>query len=466
MSQFVDRIDDLATLEDQFALEEATFVVLYGRRRIGKTALISEFVRDKNALYFLATEESEEQNRKAFQNRVADFTNDALLAQAQVDSWDLLFDRLTQSGERMVIALDEFQYLGKANAAFPSIFQRIWDTILSKRNVMVVLCGSLISLMESQVLSYSSPLYGRRTAQIRMRQIPFRHYSEFFPALPTRRDLVMRYAVTGGVPKYIESFNSKEPIFRAIQKYALNENCYLFDEPNFLLSKEVSEVGSYFSILKAIAAGNRKSGEIAAALNVKQTNLSKYLKVLERLDLLEREVPVTELNPEKSKKGLYRIKDNFIRFWFRFVFPNRGLLETGHAQEVLSLVRRDFVDSHVSYVYEEVCKEALWDLGAQKKLPFVPTRVGSWWGRKDVEIDAVCLDASGRKALFAECKFWEKPVGVNVLKHLEDQVAKAREDAAFKGYNYAPAFAVFSVSGFTDELVQLAKTRKDVFLFE
>ena len=170
MQHFVDRIEDLTTLEEQFAEPEATFVVIYGRRRVGKTALITEFLKDKRGLYFLATEESEEQNRAAFQQQVAAFTNDSLLAQVRVDNWDVLFDRLTQSEERLIIAIDEFQYLGKANPAFPSIFQRIWDTLLSHRNVMVILCGSLISLMEGQVLSYQSPLYGRRTAQIRMKQ--------------------------------------------------------------------------------------------------------------------------------------------------------------------------------------------------------------------------------------------------------------------------------------------------------
>ena len=330
---FVDRTEELAALEEQFADHQAAMVVIYGRRRIGKTALITEFVRDKRALYFLATEESEEQNRAAFQKQVAAFTGDELLGQVSVDNWDVLFDRLTSDGERLVVALDEFQYLGKANPAFPSVFQRIWDTMLSKRNVMVILCGSLISLMESQVLSYSSPLYGRRTAQVRMKQIPFRFYRDFFSKEIGRRELVELYSVTGGVPKYIESFRGVDDVYRGIEKSVLNSSSYLYDEPNFLLSKEVSEVGTYFSILKAVAAGNRKSGEIAAALNVRQTGLSKYLKVLERLDVLERVVPVTEENPEKSKKGLYRIKDNYLRFWFRFVFPQMGLLETGRRAE-------------------------------------------------------------------------------------------------------------------------------------
>lgn len=243
---FVDRIEELAALEEQFADHQAAMAVIYGRRRIGKTALITEFVRDKRALYFLATEESEEQNRAAFQKQVAAFTGDELLGQVSVDNWDVLFDRLTSDGERLVVALDEFQYLGKANPAFPSVFQRIWDTMLSKRNVMVILCGSLISLMESQVLSYNSPLYGRRTAQVRMKQIPFRFYRDFFTKEIGRRELVELYSVTGGVPKYIESFRGVDDVYRGIEKSVLNSSSYLYDEPNFLLSKEVSRGGNLF----------------------------------------------------------------------------------------------------------------------------------------------------------------------------------------------------------------------------
>ena len=466
MRAFVDRATELATLEEQFSEQESSFVVIYGRRRVGKTALITEFLKDKRGLYFLATEESEEQNRIVFRKQVAEFLGDELLRHAAVDNWDILFDRLTQNDERLVIALDEFQYLGKANPAFPSIFQRIWDMMLSKRNVMVILCGSLISLMENQVLSYQSPLYGRRTAQIRLKQVPFRFYGEFFSVALSRRAMIERYSVTGGVPKYIESFKDASNIYRAIAKNVLNSNSYLYDEPNFLFSKEVAEVGTYFSVMKAVAAGNRKIGEIAAVLNVKQTGLSRYLKTLERLDVLERVVPVTEFNPEKSKKGLYRIKDNYLRFWFRFVFPQKGLLETDRTDEALKAIERNFVDGQVAYVYEDVCRDRLWDLGAEGALPFVPNRVGAWWGARDVELDVVGLGVDEGRAIFGECKFWTKPVGKNVLEHLEGRVGKALRDPSFGPYRSEPVFAVFSISGFTKELQEVASGREDVLLFD
>ncbi len=459
MKAFVDRTQELAALQREYERDAASLVVVYGRRRVGKTALLVEFMKNKRALYFLATEESESQNRAAFKNLVAEFVDDDLLRNASVDRWDDLFDRVAgSSGERTVVVIDEFQYLGKSNAAFPSIFQRIWDTVLSKRNVMVVLCGSLITMMVGQTLSYQSPLYGRRTAQLRMGQIPFSYYGDFFEGVSERK-LVELYSVTGGVPKYIELFEHTEDVFAAIEQNVLNRSSFLYDEANFLLQKEVGEVGTYFSIIKAIAAGNRKLGSIAGLLGVKQTSLSMYLKTLIDLDILEREVPVTELQPEKSKKGLYRIKDHYLRFWFRYVFPNLGFLESGHAEAVMKKIRENFVDGHVSYVYESVCREKVWEASAEGRWPFVPARVGRWWNGKNVEIDLVAFDEPGANIALCECKFWKAPVGANVLRDLE-QKAPAISWEAKRTW-----FVLFSVEGFTEELERIAAERDDVLLF-
>ena len=183
MKQFVDREQEMETLQSEYEREGSALVVLYGRRRVGKTTLISEFIKGKKALFFLASEEAEAQNRNAFREKVAEFIDSDLLRSADIKSWDVLFKAIMETSfdSKPVIVLDEFQYLGKANPAFPSIFQRIWEEILKDRSVMVILCGSLISMMESQTLAYGSPLYGRRTAQIRLKQIPFGYYHEFFP---------------------------------------------------------------------------------------------------------------------------------------------------------------------------------------------------------------------------------------------------------------------------------------------
>lgn len=462
MQHFVDREQELQTLHAEYDRPGSALVVLYGRRRVGKTTLISEFIREKPALFFLASEESEAQNRAVFKEKTAEFLNNDLLRSAEVKSWDILFRTILDKpfDRKPVIVLDEFQYLGKSNPAFPSIFQRIWEEILKNRSVMVILCGSLISMMESQTLSYSSPLYGRRTAQIRLKQIPFAYYHEFFPE-KSRRELIEWYAVTGGVPKYIELFSGSQDLYQAIQANILNRSGYLYDEPHFLLQQEVSEVGSYFSIIKSIAAGNQKLSAIAATLEVKSTSLTKYLKTLIDLDILAREVPVTEPNPEKSKKGLYKIRDNYLRFWFAFVYPNMSFIESGHSALVLEKIRKSLVKNHIAFVYEDVCQERMWDLNAANAWPFHFSKLGRYWDAKH-EIDLAALDPDGKNLILGECKYWQEPVGPRVFW---DLVAKT-DAVPWERDHRTVWYVLFSVSGFTDDLKALAAQREDLLLFD
>lgn len=464
MRIFIDREAELQALEREYAREGSSFVVVYGRRRVGKTELISRFIRNRRSLYYLATEEPELQNLESFQSVAADFLQSDLLRAARISRWEDVFREIARTcgptDERAVIVIDEFQYLGRANPAYPSIFQRIWDTMLKDANVMLVLCGSLISLMRDQVLSEESPLYGRRTAQIRMGQIPFLRYREFLPGRSTR-ELVERYAVTGGVPKYIELFEDEKDVYSAISANVLDRSGFLYDEPNFLLQREMPDVGTYFALIRAIAGGAHRPSEISRSFGVRQTSLGKYLKTLIDLDVLERQVPVTESNPDKSKKSLYRIKDNFLQFWFRFVLPNLSYLETGRTAVVEKRIREHFIDGHVAYVYEDVCRERLWDLEDSGELGFVPERVGRWWSGRD-EIDVVGLSASEGRAVWGECKFWKDPVGANVLRALEEKAARV----PWERDRRTDAFALFSASGFTDELREIAEMRGDVVLID
>ncbi len=460
MKLFVDREQEMETLQNEYEREGSALVVLYGRRRVGKSTLISEFIKGKKALFFLASEESEVQNRNAFKEKAAEFIDSDLLRSADIKSWDVLFKAImdTPFDSKPVIVLDEFQYLGKANSAFPSVFQRIWEEILKDKSVMVILCGSLISMMESQTLAYGSPLYGRRTAQIRLKQIPFGYYHAFFPG-KNRRELIERYAITGGVPKYIELFSEQKDIYSAIEKCVLNRSGYLYDEPHFLLQQEVSEVGSYFSIIKAIAAGNSKLSAIASILEIKSTSLTKYLKTLIDLDILEREVPITEENPEKSKKGLYKIKDNYLRFWFAFVYPNMSFIESGHSGIVMNKIRSSLVKNHTAFVYEDVCKERMWDLNGQGVWPFYFAKLGRYWDSKD-EIDIVALDPEGKNLILGECKYWTEPVDISVLRDLEAKEASV----AWERDKRSVWYILFSASGFTAELVKEAESRTDLVL--
>ena len=462
MSKFIDREQEMETLVEEYNREGSSLVIMYGRRRVGKTTLISEFIKGKNALFFLASQESEVQNRNLFKEKAAEFIDSDLLRNATVSDWDTIFKAIieTKFETKPIIVIDEFQYIGKSNSAFPSIMQRIWDGLLKDKSVMLILCGSLITMMKEQTLEYSSPLYGRRTAQIKLKQIPFSYYEKFFPNKESK-ELIEMYAVTGGVPKYIESLREEKDIYSAIKKYVLNPSSYLYDEPHFLLQQEVTEIGSYFSLIKTIAAGNSKLSAIATALELPQTRLTKYLKTLIDLDILEREVPITEENPDKSKKGLYRIKDNFIKFWFAFIYPNLSFLESGNTEIVMKKIEKGFVSGQVSFVYEDVCRQKMWKMNADEVWPFTFSKIGRYWDN-NTEIDIAALDPDGKNLILGECKYWKEPVGINILADLEEKAKKV----AWNNNSRKIWYILFSTGGFTPELKELAKTRSDIVLAE
>ena len=458
MRNFVDRKEEWAVLESEYKTKGASFVVVYGRRRVGKSTLLSKFCEGKKHIYFLATEENERQNREEFQRMIAETCALPMMKEAKFDRWEPLFEQLSvwnSESEKYILVIDEFQYLGKANSAFPSVLMKIWDTFLKDTNIMLILCGSLIRMMTDQVLNYNSPLYGRRTSQIRMRQIPYQYYAEFMPQIDEKKRELF-YAVTGGVPKYIEQIEPEKDFFDAVESSVLNQNSFLYVEPEFLLEKEVSEIGSYFSILRVIALGATKMSEISSRLEIKQSGLSKYLKTLTELDIIERQVPVTEENPEKSKMGQYRIKDNFIRFWFLFVYTNRGFLEAGRKDYVKKRIEEHFIDGHMSYVYEEICREKMW--GMPDRFP-VFDRLGRWWNR-NAEIDIVAYNSDGNDIIFGECKYSVRPKGMEVLRELREKSIEVDWNRGRR----AETYVLFSRSGYTSDLHVYAQKHPEIIL--
>ncbi|MFI3212314.1 MAG: ATP-binding protein [Eubacteriales bacterium] len=453
MRKFVDRIDEMNTLQAEYNSPNSNFVVIYGRRRVGKTELISEFLRTHdNGLYFLATEESEQQNKKAFRDMVADFTGNELLKSADVD-WISIFKQIVKfkQSEKKIIVIDEFQYIGISNGAFPSIIQKAWDTVMKDHRIMFIICGSYISLMKSQALDYGSPLYGRRTAQIKLKQIAFKHYNEFYEQ-KNSEELIPFYAVTGGVPKYIEMLSFHEEIYLAIEKSILNKQSFLYEEPYFLLQKEVSEIGSYFSLMKAIAFGNHKLSEISSEIGIKSTSITKYMKVLMDLDLIEREVPITEQNPEKSKSGLYKLTDNYIAFWFKFIYPYRSFLEKGETGFVLNKIKSGFVQNYVSYIYEDVTREKMWELNINGTWEFNFDKLGRYWGAKTGEVDIVAIDSIEKNLIVGECKYTKSEKGLDVLHSLQEKGKILMHMTKAKNVEYI----IFSTGGFTKGLLDEA----------
>lgn len=464
--KFFGRQNELASLEKEYS-RDSSFVVIYGRRRVGKTTLIKEFIKGKNAFYFLATQEVELQSMKRFAGVIARATQNPMLGKVAFSDWLDLFQAIVdyRPEEKKVVVIDELPYLVKMNSAFPSILQNAWDEIMKDHNVMLILCGSLISMMKKHALNYDSPLYGRRTAQMRLMPLSFTDVYEKQNFSFT--DAVEQYAVTGGVPKYIEFFNDSADLRSQIGETVLSKNGFLYEEPKFLLDDEVQTPTNYFSIIKAIADGNHKLSKMTTVLEQASSNLTPYLTTLSELGFVEKQVPVTEKNPEKSRKGLYFISDNFIRFWFRYVLPFKGELELDNPQIVFDEMDKDFEHSFVAFAYEDVCKDIFAKLCADKKVDFVPSKIGSYWQNdindENSQIDVMAVD-NAHKILFAgECKYHVKPVDADVFFALRKKVESSPEIRSVFG-DYRVLYGLFSKSGYTDRLLDLNRNNPDLLL--
>lgn len=463
--KFLGREKEILDLEKEYA-RDGGFVVIYGRRRIGKTTLIKQFIKSKTAFYFLATKEVESQSMKRFAGVIARTTGNSVMQKAAFSDWLDLFQVVAdyKPNEKKVLVIDEFPYLVKVNDSFPSILQNAWDEILKDSNVMLILCGSLISMMKKHALSYESPLYGRRTAQMRIAPLPFTTVYENQKL--SFEEAAEQYSITGGVPKYMEFFSDGQPLYEQIKENVLSKNGFLYEEPNFLLTDEVQVPTNYFSIIKVIADGNHKLGTIAGILGLETSALTPYLKTLSELGFIEKQVPVTERNAEKTRKGLYFISDNFLRFWFRYVYPYKGELELDNTQISLDELDKDFKEKFVAFAYEDICKEIFARLCSDKAIDFTPSKIGSYWLNDksgNTQIDVMAVDTVNKRLFAGECKYHNQPVDADVYFELVKKVDNSAEiKSAFKGYTVI--YGVFSKSGFTSRMTDISNSNSNLFL--
>lgn len=447
---FINRKKELELLNDEYSSDGFRFSILYGRRRVGKTTLLKEYIQDKNSIYFLVTLESENIVLKRFQNIMAEFLNDSFLKDLTLNSFEQLFKYLAQKtfDKKLIIIIDEFQYLTKINSSIPSVFQYIVDELLKDKNIHLILCGSIISMMYEQTLSYNSPLYGRRTSVIKLEAIKFEYIKEFFPT-KSEIELIELYSLLYGVPKYLEMFKDTKNIYKSIEKNILDKNSYLYEEPRFILQNEVNEPITYFTILETIARGEHKLGNIAGRLNKNVQNITSFISKLMELDIIYKDVPITELNPLKSKKGLYFIKDNFFRFWFTYCLPYKSQLEMDNTEYVLKKIQESFIN-HVSKTYEDICVEYV--LNHEEVL-----KCGRWWNKNE-EIDIVGVAEDS--LIVGECKFSNKKVGIDILEKLKEKAKHIELKLPISKY------ILFSKSGFTEDLKKYSEENKNIVLIE
>lgn len=414
MVMFIDREREMHKLSEIAGSDKSELVLLYGRRRIGKSRLLIEFAKKTNALYLLA--DLSENILDILSKQVSDEF-------VRFNTWEDFFEFVYKS-EHKIIIIDEFQYLYLVNKAWPTILQRWWEKI-KETNKKIILCGSIISTIYKISMGYGSALYGRKTFEIQINPIKFKYLKDFFPNY-NNKQLVETYSILGGIPRYLEEFDQKLDIYNNIRENILDKTSFLYNEPVNLLFEEFRNPAPYNSILLAITEGYIKFAEISEVSKIQSHKLPKYLLVLERVGLIEKEIPVTEKRT-KVKTTRYKIKDNFYRFWFKFVFKNKSLIEQGLEKEVLNSVKKE-LNNYISKSFEELCKEFILDFKI-----FNTTRIGKWW-YKDKEIDIVALDEKNSRILLAECKWQDEVDAKKVLRDLKDKANSIDKKSAKETY--------------------------------
>ncbi|MEA3454944.1 MAG: ATP-binding protein [Campylobacterota bacterium] len=431
---FYNRENELKTLESEYDRKGSAFTVVYGRRRVGKTALISKYIANKPSLFIYATEASFLIQLENLKSQLLNLIGKPYLGDIKLESFDQLFTLLCEYDfeKKLVLVIDEYQNLCKIDKAFSSVLQRVWDIQLKSKNIHLILSGSVISMMHSEVLDYTAPLYGRRTTNIQLKQLQFKYIKTFLPSLQ-REDEMRVFASFGTIPKYLELYDDNKEFMANIEENILSKNSFLYSEGNFLLKQELGNVSTYFSILETISKGDTKIGNIASRLQVPSTYITRYLNRLISLDILIKEVPVTESNPLKSKMGRYKFKDKFLNFWFYYVYKNYNHLEIGQIARVLDEIEMSFNDRFVSFAFEDFILEEI-QCNPSKYIDFIPKKLGRWWNKNE-EIDIVAMD--DEQLCFIECK-WQNSV------NKERELRQLKKKSKVVAHNLKESFLVVS----------------------
>ncbi len=407
---FVGRKEELDRLEALYRSDTFQMVVVYGRRRVGKTTLVREFAKSKEILFFTALDQADKDNLADFSRQLWEFFD---MPQATpFASWADAFDFLAKQAQcrRFVLMFDEFPYAAARNKALPSVLQACIDSKLKQSALFMVLCGSNQGFMESEVLGRKSPLYGRRTAQIKIEPLGYLDAAKMLPGLDAQ-ELFRYYGCFGGVPYYLEQVNPSLPFWENIARQYFDTSGFLYDEPLGLLRQEFNEPALYASILRAVASGATRMTEISERAGIARTSLPRYLSSLAALGIVEHVVPFGE-NPVTSKRAAYRIKEACYDFWFAFVMARVSEIEQGLGQVSAKAIGDARLSSYLGKRFERLCAEWLVAQAKAGALPIAATSVGSWWGtnpvlREQDDIDVLAADTSGKRLLIAECKYRE-----------------------------------------------------------
>lgn len=453
---FIGRERELDALNKLYKSNKFEFAVIYGRRRVGKTALINEFIGDKKAIYFMGVESNAKQNLENFSKSIMEFASGI-----EMESSFLSFQAALEyvfklaENERIILAIDEYPYVARSSKSLASTLQLLIDKYKDTSKLMLILCGSSMSYMEDHVLAYKAPLYGRRTAQMKLLPFDFEETCRYFKNLADE-DKALIYGVAGGTPQYLLQMDDKLSVEDNIKNTYLNPISFLYEEPTNLLKQEVREPAIYTAIITAIATGSSRMSEISSKVGEDTNVCTNYIKNLMNLGIVQKETPYGE---KASRKSVYSIEDNMFRFWYRFVLDNNSIIARGAADLVYKRIEPQLSD-YMGKVFEEICKQYLWKQLLSGNCPVEFNSLGRWWGNDPKEKSQTEIDIMGEQdkntALFAECKWTNEKVDLGVLETL----VKRSNLFSYKTKHYY----LFSKSGFTKGCIDKANEMRNVVL--
>ena len=452
--------------ELNFILNEpgSHFLMVSGRRRLGKTTLLVEWARltERPTVYWVASRISSVQLLRSFSQAVyAHIHPDVAIDPGfSYPSWEMAFRQLVEpaSQQRLIIILDEFPYATEVEPALPSVLQNIWDHALKQTQILLILCGSHIGMMK-KLQVHQAPLFGRISGQIQLDPLPFSAIRAFLPAYSLERRIAI-YAILGGVPGYLERFNDQNSLADNIRRHLFRPTGMFRTEPQFLLQDELSQPHNYLAVLLAIASGNHSQGDIVRATGIE--HVTSYLSRPQELHFVRRDIPVTipEKERSKSRKGRYDLADAYIRFYYRFIHPNQHLLAQGLHDWLWQLIEEQLQSFTGTYSFEELCREWILIQAKAGKLPFVPERVGSHWA-PDAQIDVVAINWRLRQILLGQANWTENSINRKIVR---DLIAKTPLVVPGEGLNWQVHYAFFSRSGFTAAAVAEARAYKAILV--
>lgn len=469
---FIGREAELKFLNDKYSNAGGQLIVLYGRRRVGKTETLREFCKGKPHVFFSCTQTTDPVQLRNFSSRMLKENIPAKNYITEFADWEKAFRAvldLPYGGQKKLLVIDEFPYMCRGNKSIPSILQNLWDAELRNSNVMIILCGSAMSFIEKELLAEKNPLYGRATGIYKMKEMGFYDAAKFFPDY-SARDKVLTYAVLGGIPHYLRQWDPELSVVENIKHNILTKGCILYSEVDFLLHQELRETPIYNSIIEAVALGNTKLNDISQKSLVEDTSkTSVYLKNLIELGIVDREFSVDAKTKEKanSNRGIYRLTDNFFRFWYAFGFANFSQLEDGDVDGVYEYVVKPALHEFASFAFEDVCREFVREMQKKNELPFRYSKMGRWFGKTTVrdektanglrtaetEIDLLAVDRNAKQYLVGECKFKGTPFSYTEYLDTMAKLAPLKETAKFY-------YALFSESGFDKRITDCAAGEK------